>query len=217
VRPSEYPELAAYPHLRELLAGQVDMQFEDVATLLQLPRPPELSAGCNLSLANILFTLIGGASALFFKADITYFKKHKDSGRRFRSVLRNHYPWQSDDALGPAEAAKALYTYARNPLTHSFGIGKAAQLFPGMPTPSARPVWLAKGPVSAVEADEILCGGPSRPALLPPTLQGHPAGLALSVPTLAWGTAAMCRSIFADEDEVLAAEALAGRLLGTDI
>jgi hypothetical protein len=59
VHPSEFQELQHYPHLRKLLEIQVDMQFADVHSMLRLPQG-ELEAGCNLALANVLFTLIRG-------------------------------------------------------------------------------------------------------------------------------------------------------------
>jgi hypothetical protein len=214
VKPSEYPEVQAFPHLRDLLERQVDMQFDDVRTLLQLPHPPDLGAGCNLSLANILFTLIGGASVMFFRADISYFERYKGSGKRFKALMREHYPWQPDDSLSPGEASGLIYTFARNPLTHSFGIGKSAHLFPGAPSVANQPIWLAKGAFSPSQADLILSGQRPRPVGLPPTLEDHLGGVVLSVPSLAWGTAAMCRSLFADKGQSAAAEKLAGEFLG---
>ena len=87
MKPSRYPELREQPHLRELLDTQVDMQFDDVAVLLQLPRPGDLDAGCNLTLASLLFDLISGASVMFYRAELAYFqKKRKLSGSRFERV-----------------------------------------------------------------------------------------------------------------------------------
>jgi hypothetical protein len=201
--------------LKELLAIQVDMQFADVHTMLQLPSG-ELEAGCNLALANVLFVLISGASVMFLEADLAYFKKFGKAGKRFVRVLREHYPWQHDDALSAKDAAKLLYTYARNPMTHSFGIGKAAHLFPGAPHDGQQAIWLSKRSLSGTETDEVLRGETAAPSWLPPTIRSDIGGIELSVPTLAWGTAGMLRHLFADPEQVGLAETLAGQLLNAN-
>jgi hypothetical protein len=212
--PSQYPEVGEHKHLKMLLEIQVDMQFADAKTMLQLPASAELDAGCNLALANLLFALISGASVMFYRADLAYFKKYGAAGKRFMAVLREHYPWQPDDALASAEAAKLLYKFARNPLTHSFGVGKAAELFPGAPQAGEQAVWLAKGPLDVQKAEEVMRGDTPRPPGLAPTIRAGQGGIELSVVSLAWGTAAMCRSLFANEEEVEAAELLALRFFG---
>ena len=42
------------------------------------------------------------------------------SGRVFRQLLENFYPWEQGD--NGSEGAKALYSYFRNPLTHALGV-----------------------------------------------------------------------------------------------
>lgn len=145
--PSDLKELERSPNLKRLLAEQVDMQFADAHALLQLPRG-DLAAGCNLTLANLLFALISGASVFLFEAEFKYLEKRDESGGRFKRMLRDFYPWGRDDGLPAWEASELLYAWARNPLTHSFGIGKAAHLFPGLPRAAQRPVWLYKWTLS---------------------------------------------------------------------
>lgn len=214
VQPSKFPEVENYPQLRRLLEVQVDMQFSDVHAMLQLPNErADLNAGCNLALANVLFSLISGASVLFFKAELGYLEKHNRAGSRFRGVLTHHYPWRDDEeAFTRAKRRELIYTYARNPLTHSFGVGKAAHLFPGVPKSGATPVYIAKGPLSAAEADVVMEGETPAPPALPPTIRSEYDAGVLSVVALAWGTVAMLRSLFADAEQVGPAEVLASQI-----
>ena len=109
-----------------------------------------------------------------------------------------------------------LYTFARNPLTHSFGIGKAAELFPGVPEKGQTAIWLAKTALTRPQAETVLAGDPTRPPWLPPTLRSEPGGVVLNVATLAWGTAAMVRALFRDPQQRVAADVLAAQLLGAN-
>jgi hypothetical protein len=64
-RPSRFPEVADRPNLRKLLAEQVDMQMDDVTSMLALPRHDlGLSGGCNLALTGLLSNVISGCSVL---------------------------------------------------------------------------------------------------------------------------------------------------------
>lgn len=191
---------------------QVDMQFADLNALLQLPAK-EHEAGCNLTLANLLFALISGASVFLFDADYDYLSRRDESGSRFKRLLTDFYPWDPADGITGESAAELLYVWARNPLTHSFGIGKAAHLFPGMPRSAERALWLKKWALSSTESDEALLGRAPRPAFLTPTLTADPGGIELSVPTLTWGTVRMFRALFGDDGQRCRAEELAGRLL----
>src|SRR5262245_2329352 len=123
MKPSEYPEVEDFPFLRHLLAVQVDPQFEDIRTLLQLPAPDKgFEAGCNLTLANFLCSMIAGASILFYEANFKAFKSGRASGQRFKDLLRDFYPWRDCDTYSTAKACMLVYKYTRNPLVHSFGI-----------------------------------------------------------------------------------------------
>ena len=69
--PSRFPEVADRPNLRKLLAEQVDMQMDDVASTLALPRYDlGLSGGCNLALTGLLSNVISGCSVLLFEASL---------------------------------------------------------------------------------------------------------------------------------------------------
>jgi len=93
VVPSDYPELRERPALREMLQRQIDMQFGDLVTLLELPRPDVgLHAGANLTTAVLLCNIISGASVLFYKPSLDGIRGRLTeantltSGQRFREV-----------------------------------------------------------------------------------------------------------------------------------
>lgn len=218
MKPSEYPEVQDCPNLKRLLEIQVDMQLADVATMLQLPKHPAgLDAGCNLSLANVLFSMIAGASVLFYNADISYLEQHNpnESSKRFKGVLRNHYPWRSGEAFGLKKRCDVIYRYGRNPLVHSFGVGKSAKLFPGVPRAAAVPVYVEKIPLDSEAVGLLLAGCQPTSCALPLTLREELDAAVLSVVALAWGTAAMLRDLFRDPEQRVRAERLARELLSS--
>jgi hypothetical protein len=56
---STVPEASDLPSVRRLLELQVDMQFEDLGVMLQLPRPwARLDSAMNLAATNLLFALM---------------------------------------------------------------------------------------------------------------------------------------------------------------
>ncbi|MGD9737528.1 MAG: hypothetical protein AB7V58_18250 [Solirubrobacterales bacterium] len=216
MKPSEYPEVHGCPNLRRLLEIQVDMQFADIGTMLQLPNSDAgLDAGCNLALANVLFSMISGASVFFFNADLGYLERHNpnQSSARFKGVLRKHYPWRDNEAFGLGKRRDVIYQYGRNPIVHSFGVGKSARLFPGVPRAAATPVYIEKGPLDAGAADLVMAGAEPAPVALPLTLRRERDAAVLSVVGLAWGTAAMLRSLFRDAEQADRAETLARQIL----
>ena len=67
--PSHFAEVQGFVHLRRLLDLQVDMQFHDLRSLLQLPKPHlGLVGGCNLTATALACNIIAGASVLFYDA-----------------------------------------------------------------------------------------------------------------------------------------------------
>lgn len=184
--------------------------------MLQLPNiEAGLGAGCNLALASVLFGTIAGASVLFFDADLDYLKSHNPnrSSARFKGVLRKHYPWRDGEAFTLRKRREVIYSYGRTPIVHSFGVGKSTHLFPGARRPGSTPVYVEKGPLSPAEADAVMAGQSPAPEALPLTLRTELDAAVLSVVGLAWGTAAMLRSLFKDQCEVERAEVLARQCL----
>ena len=204
VLPSQYPEVQAYPNLKRILQDYIDVQFSDLRTILKLPMPSRgLVAGCNFTAAAVLFNIVGGASVCFYDADPPTWG---DRGDRFQDLLTNYYPWPGDDCYPIAKCVEMLYKVARNPLTHSFGIGD----------PSANDLVLAKKELAwpRVRQLEDSVRRPIwvKPTLYPSTEPKYKGKTALSVPTLYWGVHRMLHGLFADSAQVGKAEAFAARI-----
>jgi hypothetical protein len=214
--PSAYPEVVELPALRELLRIQVDMQVADLKTLLCLPLPePGLGAGCNYPAATLAVNLIAGASVLFWRASPEALIKRGDRGERFLGLMLAKYPWVADDAVAPELGGKLLWDHTRNPLSHTLGVGKTAELFPGI-SRDERGVWLGKPKegLPAPVVDELMSSY-ERPEWLGPTVGSEPGGYVVHVPTLAWGVHRMLRDLLSDPEQADAAEATARSLLRT--
>lgn len=213
--PSAYPEVGDRPALRKLLRIQVDMQVTDLATLLCLPREePGLDGGCNLTATMLATNIIAGASVLFWNSSVEALRNRGDRGKRFTDVVTVHYPWLANDAVTPELGAKLLWDHARNPLSHTLGVGKQAQLFPGIPR-EEQGVWLSKPHGLTAASVEDLMGAENRPNYMIATVTAEPGGYVISVVTLAWGVTRLLRNLFADSNHADAAETTACRLLGT--
>lgn len=213
--PSQYPEVAGRPALRKLLAIQVDMQIADLQTLLCLPRPDQagFGAGCNLTAATLAFNIIAGASVLFWDSSIEAIKRRGDRGPRFRALVEAKYPWTDADAVDAEFRGKLMWDWARSPLTHTLGVGKNAQLFPGQP-PEERGVWFLKSEHGLPgEAAQELMSSYQKLDWLPATVGEEPGGYAIHVETLAWGVTRMLRDLFADDDQASRANSTAEQLL----
>ncbi len=211
--PSQYPEVQSYPSLRRLLQAQVDMQVADLKTLLCLPRDDEgLGAGCNLTATVLAVNLAAGASVLFWRASIEALESRGDRSRRFTDLMVTMYPWSDEDSVGGDLGTRLLWDYARNPLSHTLGIGKTK--FPGIPS-DEREVWLSK-PRHGLTSQEVesVMSSNEKPEALDPTITTGPGGYTVSVVTLAWGVHRMLRNLFADEEQATATEATARTLFG---
>jgi hypothetical protein len=80
--PSEFPEVADYPHLQRLLELQINMQFVDLRTLLRLPMFEHgLEGGCNLTATTLLCNIIAGASVLFWDSSPEALEKRGERGK----------------------------------------------------------------------------------------------------------------------------------------
>jgi hypothetical protein len=100
----------------------VDPFFHDVHCMLRLPIPSaELNAGCNVTIALSLLTVVAGISA-------TCYREGLSDGAAFQGLLVEYYPWDEEskdeleDTIPPHEAARALWRTFRNPLAHSLGM-----------------------------------------------------------------------------------------------
>ena len=65
----------------------------------------------------MLLAAIGGLS-------VTLYKHTGGSGKRFRNLLIDHYPWTEEPAstVSPSDAADIIYSVFRNPITHDLGV-----------------------------------------------------------------------------------------------
>jgi hypothetical protein len=214
VLPSHFQEVQPYRHLRQLLDLQIDMQFEDLRTLLQLPRREDgLRGGCNLTATALACNIVAGASVLFFEASPEALAHRGDRSRRFRAVMTGYYPWSASDGKRDDDGAEVLYDFTRNPLSHSLGVQKNPRAFPG--AAGGKAVMLAKSRDGLPgEVVTELLNARDRPEWLSPTITVAPEADVVSVETLAWGVHEMLRRLFADEAQATAANATARSLLG---
>ena len=202
--PSQFPEVQGYPHLKQLLADHIDMQFEDVRVLLRLPEPGSHIGG-NFATAALLFNIISGASVAFYKTSMKAVKgKAGGSGDRFRRVLSDHFPMK-DIALPEAVVLKVFYNYSRNPLAHSLGLGG----------PTSVQVFIAKKALSQKRILELEDSSTlpqwSREALFDAGIQPEPS-YRIGISGLYWGVHRMLHSVFADAGEARAADSVATKL-----
>src|SRR5437773_9677467 len=90
--PSEFPEVHGRTGLKRLLFEHVDMQFDDIRTMLRLPMA-DLTGGCNFAATAVLFNIISGCSVCFYHASEEALTAVGQAGRRFRGLLEEFYPW----------------------------------------------------------------------------------------------------------------------------
>jgi hypothetical protein len=204
VLPSQFPEVQSHPHLKQLLADHVDMQFEDVRVLLGLPQPGS-HVGGNFATAALLFNLISGASVAFYKTSMKAIKgKAGGSGDRFRGVLRDHFPME-EIVLPEATVLKIFYDYSRNPLAHSLGLGG----------PASVEVFIAKKALSQKRIleleDSTTLPQWSREALFDAGLQSGPS-YRVGISGLYWGVHRMLHSLFGNANETTTADRVAAKL-----
>lgn len=121
--------------------------------------------------------------------------------------------------LGPRHAAEFMWKFARNPLAHSFGVGKDRASFPGHPGSERDPdVFITKGETGLHirRARQLVAGSPVRPTWLTAPIIAYRFGdsrvVAINIEALAWATMAMARSVLRSTHR-FAAEELAHQLL----
>jgi hypothetical protein len=210
VLPSEYPEVQSSTNLKRLLESQVDMQFKDLQTLLQLPRS-DAEGGCNLTAAAVLLNLIAGASVCFYEASAEAFSARRDRRTRFVDLLTRFYPWDQG-GVAPAEGAVFLYESARNPLAHSLG------LEPPLVTASGKTVTLRKWALSPEQIRELEVSD-GRPDWTGPLIAeteraaGAISKGSISIPALYFGVCRMLRHLFQNPEQLEKAEAVAARFV----
>jgi hypothetical protein len=175
------------------------MQFEDVRVLLRLPKAA-FPAGCNLATASVLFNLIAGLSVCVYRASPRVIRNHPPAGDHFRGVLEQYFPWQGDPVPGP-EAARVMWKYSRNPLSHALGLDRT----------TAPTMFIGKKPLSERKIHDLE-DSVTRPQWARAAVTRQGADYRISVIGLYWGIHRMLHSLLADPTHANGAEALARSL-----
>lgn len=161
---SDIPELQNYPNVSYFVEELLSMQFRDVRSMLRLPLPEQGITdsagygGCNFAVATVLCNIVSGISVTVFRPS-SLSNNRIGSGRVFRQLLENFYPWEQGD--NGSEGAEALYSYFRNPLTHALGVQRD----------QSHQIRVGKSP-SPLQNNQIeeMEESPTRPSWLPPGL-----------------------------------------------
>lgn len=193
-----YQALRIGPHtpirVRRLIQ-HLDMLLGDVHAMLRLPLNEEgLTHGCNFAAATVLVEIIGGVSS-------TLFQHSGGPGEKYKTLLRNWYPWDAEHVGDPVAASHLLYKFVRNPLAHELGLG-------------GKKGGIAKSnglPEDLIERLELSTVPPSNR-----TIQSIPSEniLHLNVDTLYWGTRVMIQRLTEDAATMKKAEAYLRKLWG---
>ena len=160
MRLSDIPELQNYRHVSPFVRDHLSMQFGDVRAMLRLPIPElGIEDGCNFAVATVLCSLISGISVTIFRPS-SLPNNQIGSGRVFRQLLENFYPWEQEE--NRTEGAEALYDYFRNPLVHALAVERESSHI----QISKYPLPLQNEQIEEIERAQI------RPSWLRPGLSG---------------------------------------------
>lgn len=129
----QIPEFAAYPSVCSLLERHVSMQLGDVRDMLRTPLPDAgITHGCNFAACSVLCSLVSGISVSIFqpRQPTVTVKRGKrkgkkewvGSGRAFKCLLEDLFPWPSSQSAQSTVLAAEIYDYFRNPLAHALGV-----------------------------------------------------------------------------------------------
>ncbi len=120
---SQLAPATRFPHVQDFLVQVLDMQFADVRTMLQLPRPDiGIKPGCNFAIVSTLCNLISGISTTIFMPSAllsTKIPTAYGSRRAFTNLVRDYYP---SPPPGVNDFPEQLYQLCRNPLAHSVAL-----------------------------------------------------------------------------------------------
>jgi len=204
--PSEFPEVRAHAALKRLLLEHVDMQFDDIRTMLRLPMEG-LTGGCNFATAAVLFNIISGCSVCFYNASEKALTMTGQAGCRFKGLLGEFYPWVGEP-LSKADGVTLLYKATRNPLTHRLGLDE-----PPSSASKGNEIVLKKWSLRPAEVAELE-DSTNRPAwalatITETTVPSCASQFTISVPALYWGVHRMLHALFADPIHAVEADALA--------
>jgi len=183
-----------YPRLFQFLQVTFQNQLSDIRVLLRLPYA-QLKAGCNITLINLLFNLIGGISVCLYNASYeSFITQTRDRGARFKGVLKEYFPWDTEE-VPTKDAIELLYTFTRNPLTHAFGLYKPGE------TQRSLIVKMRLSPkqIAEIEGSEI------RPPWLTPTITLSRSGFYkydINVLSLYWGVFRLISNLLKNKEQL---------------
>jgi hypothetical protein len=217
VLPSQYPEAATLPAVRQLLGELIDMQFADLRVLLRLPDPALApNVGCNFTATAMMTNLISGFSIWFFhnRYARTLEPKEKEkrqaySARRFNGFVRAYYPRQMHEPTPPT-IAKHLYD-ARNLLSHNLGIDDASWRTRERKRSRRRTISLLKPDPALSDADVVELETYATPPFAPHAVTRRGLETRIFVPGLYWALGRMLRAAL--REQPVRCEQTAARLL----
>lgn len=185
--PSELPGVAKYGAVDRFFRKHLDMQFNDVRTLMKLAKPTQgLPAGCNFVTAAALANLVGGFAEVLYAAPPSMNSPHQ-SGQRLQAILKELYPWQPGERR--KAKAKVLYYFVRNPLVHNLGIDD-----PRRPKKDMRRIPIRKRRLTERELVELETAH-TPPARVGLAVRREGRRWNLYVPALYWGTFHLLRRL----------------------
>jgi len=170
--------------VKDFIRVYVERQFSDARSMMMLKHC------CNFAITALLVNLISGMSTVFYD-------QRGDSGRRFKNLLREFYPWEPEQPkiISCEDVIECLYDILRNPLVHSLGVptevvkaGKGQPSHVIVASPSARSfgidrAWLPEHLLEQLEQSPQAAG----PILSEETAGGR----TLHIECLYWGVRTM--------------------------
>ncbi len=139
MNPSEFSAAKPYPAIVKILQIQVDMQFEDVRSMLLLPLHRYMG-GCNFATANFICNIISGISAILYKPTEGL------QNDRFKDLMKKYYPW-SEEGFEPQLGTDIIYKWMRNPITHRLGFV--------LPQKGEHRITIAKSPLNIQQIEDL--------------------------------------------------------------
>jgi hypothetical protein len=150
-----------------------------------------LSTGCPFAIAHSLTGVISGVST-------TLYAHGGESGKRFKGVLIEYYPFDLEPSHGASanDCADIIYSLYRNPLAHNFGLHTAKGVLP--PAVKIKKIHSIKGRRGLTEQQiERLERSSPRPSLASAVTVRSDATV-LGLEALYWGVRVMIERLLKD-------------------